>query len=176
MLVLLCPSPPSLIFTEGRFKGSWGERMRKDAHVLKRAEKEGRWTWLQVLRDAQSGVRRRKCCLPAFDSFLGFPAGSVVEKPPAMQDMWVGSLGLEDPPEKEMAVQSSILDWEIPRTEEPVGLQSMGSQRVRRDWVTRQLLLVCMSSSGCFHPVLMSVLYKTLAEWLSLNRILCSSG
>ena len=85
------------------------------------------------LRDAQSGVRRRKYCLQASDSFLGFPTGSVVENPPAMQDMWVGSLGLEDPLEKEMAVQSSILDWEIPWTEEPVWLQFMGSQRVRRD-------------------------------------------
>ena len=43
--------------------------------------------------------------------------------------MWVQSLGWEDPLEKEMAPHSSILDWEIPWTEEPGGLQSMGWQK-----------------------------------------------
>ena len=41
--------------------------------------------------------------------------------------------GLEDPLEKEMATNSSILAWKTPWTEEPCGLQSMGSQRVRHD-------------------------------------------
>ena len=44
------------------------------------------------------------------------------------QEMWVQSLGREDPLEKEMATHSSILGWEIPWTEEPAGLQSMGSK------------------------------------------------
>ena len=43
--------------------------------------------------------------------------------------MWVQSLGWEDPLEKEMATHSSILAWEIPGTEEPGGLQSMGWQK-----------------------------------------------
>ena len=43
--------------------------------------------------------------------------------------MWVQSLGQEDPLEKEMATHSSILAWEIPWTEEPDGLQSMGFQK-----------------------------------------------
>ena len=47
--------------------------------------------------------------------------------------MWVQSLGQEDLLEKEMATHSSILAWEIPWTEEPGGLQSMGSQRVKHD-------------------------------------------
>ena len=47
-----------------------------------------------------------------------------------MQKMWVQSLGQEDPLEKEMATHSSILAWEIPWTEEPSGLQSMGSQKL----------------------------------------------
>ena len=46
-----------------------------------------------------------------------------------MQEMQVQSLGQEDPLEREMATQSSILAWEVPRTEEPGGLQSMESQR-----------------------------------------------
>ena len=44
------------------------------------------------------------------------------------QEMWVRSLSQEDPLEEEMATHSSILAWEIPWTEEPGGLQSMGSQ------------------------------------------------
>ena len=52
----------------------------------------------------------------------GFPSDSVVKNSPAMQEMWVQSLGQEDPPEKEMATHSSILTWEIPWTEEPGGL------------------------------------------------------
>ena len=53
-----------------------------------------------------------------------------------MQENWVQSLGQEDPLEEEMATHSSILAWKIPWTEEPAGLQSMGSQTVRQDWVT----------------------------------------
>ena len=49
---------------------------------------------------------------------------------PAKQEMRVLSQGQEDPLEKEMATHSSILAWEIPWTEEPGGLQSLGSQRV----------------------------------------------
>ena len=50
-----------------------------------------------------------------------------------MQELWVGSLGQEDPLEKETAAHSSVLAWEIPRTEEPGGLQCMGSQGVRHE-------------------------------------------
>ena len=59
--------------------------------------------------------------------------GSVVKNLPAMQETWVQSQSWEDPLEKEMATRSSILAWKIPRTEEPGGLQSMGSQRVRHN-------------------------------------------
>ena len=55
-----------------------------------------------------------------------------------MQDTWVQSLGREDSMEKEMATHSSILAREIPWTEAPGGLQSMGSQRVKHDLATKQ--------------------------------------
>ena len=55
-----------------------------------------------------------------------------------MQETQVRSLGQEDPLEKEMATHSSILAWEIPWTEEPDGLQSMGSQRAGHDLGTKQ--------------------------------------
>ena len=53
--------------------------------------------------------------------------------PPAMQETQVQSLIQEDPLAKEMAIHSNILSWEIPWTEEPGRLQSMGSQRVRHN-------------------------------------------
>ena len=56
-----------------------------------------------------------------------------VKNPPAMQDTWVQSLGWEDPLEEDMATHSSILAWRIPWTEEPGGLQSMGTHRVGHD-------------------------------------------
>ena len=52
---------------------------------------------------------------------------------PAMLETQVQSLGCEDPLEKEMATHSSVLAWKIPWTEEPGGLQFMGSQRVGHD-------------------------------------------
>ena len=57
----------------------------------------------------------------------------MVKNLPTMQETRVQSLGQEDPLEKAMATHSSILAWEIPWTEEPGGLQSMGLQRVRPD-------------------------------------------
>ena len=57
----------------------------------------------------------------------------MVKNIPAMQETWVQSLGLEDPLEKGMATHSSILAWRIPWTEESIGLQSIGLQRVGRD-------------------------------------------
>ena len=62
---------------------------------------------------------------------MGFPGGSVVKNLTAMQESWVQSLGQEDPLEKRMATHSSILAWEISWTEEPDGLQSMGSLKSR---------------------------------------------
>ena len=54
---------------------------------------------------------------------------------PTMWETGVRSLGRKDPLEKEMATHSSILAWKIPWTEDPGRLQSMGSQKVRHDWV-----------------------------------------
>ena len=57
------------------------------------------------------------------------PIFSTVKNPPAMQETWVQSLVWKDPLEKKMPIHSNILDWEIPWTEEPGRLQSMGSQK-----------------------------------------------
>ena len=67
---------------------------------------------------------------------FAFPGGSAVKNPPVLQEtqeMWVQSLGQEEPMEKGMATDSSILTEKILWTEEPGRLQSMGLQRVRYD-------------------------------------------
>ena len=64
---------------------------------------------------------------------MGFPDGSAVKNPPAMQEtqeMHDQSLGWDDPPEKSMATHSSILSWRIPWTEDLGRLVATGSQRV----------------------------------------------
>ena len=58
------------------------------------------------------------------------------------QETWAQSLDQEDPLEKEMITHYSILAWEITWTEEPGGLQSMGSQRIVHDWVTEHIWLL----------------------------------
>ena len=56
----------------------------------------------------------------------------MVKSLPTMQEIWVRSLGWEDPLQEGMETYSNILTWRLPWTEEPGGLQSMGSPRVGR--------------------------------------------
>ena len=79
----------------------------------------------------------------------------MVKNPPAMQEMWVQSLGQEDPLE-EMATHSSILAWRIPGTEEPGGLQSTGSQRIEHDWATNTFTFP-RDDCGCYQVVALEV-------------------
>ena len=83
--------------------------------------------------------------------FLGYTSlvAQMVNRLPTMQETRVQSLGWEDLLEKEMATHSSILAWKIPWTEEPGRLQSVGSQRVRKDWV--------ISISLSFSPLTLSI-------------------
>ena len=69
----------------------------------------------------------------------GFPGGSMVKDLLAKQETWVWSPGWEDPLEKEIATHSGTLAWKIPWTEEPDGLQLMGSQKSQTQvsvWLT----------------------------------------
>ena len=65
--------------------------------------------------------------------FKASPVAQMVKNLPPMQETQVRSLGWEDPLEEGMATCSSILAWRIPWTEEPAGLQSLGSQRPGHD-------------------------------------------
>ena len=87
-----------------------------------------------------------------------------VKSQPAMpetEEMWVWSLGQEDPLAEEMATQLSLLAWKIPRTEGPGGLQSKGLKRVRHNWVTEQQQYV-------YNGILLS----HQKEW---NNVICSN-
>ena len=93
-----------------------------------------------------------------------------------MQETWIWSLGQDDSLEEEMATHSSILSWKIPWTEEPGGLQSMGSQKVRRSnwavtWFKPDLIF--------YHYMLKSIGVGQLVRYNyfgfpSLSRELCS--
>ena len=69
---------------------------------------------------------------------MGFPGGFVIKNLPVKQETRIWSLNKKDPLEKEMATHSSMRAWQIPQTEEPGGLQSMGLQRIGHDLVTKQ--------------------------------------
>ena len=107
--------------------------------------------------------------------FFGFPGGSVVKNLPAKQknmglDPWVGKIPLEEA----MATHPSILDWRDPWAEEPGGLQSMGSHRVRHDWAIHHH----QSFSFFFHyGLLQDIGYSSLCSivgpcYLSILHIL----
>ena len=66
----------------------------------------------------------------------------MVENLSAMQEIWIWSLGGEDPLEKGMATHSSILAWGISWTGDTGGLQSIGSKRVRHNWTTNTLTFI----------------------------------
>ena len=70
----------------------------------------------------------------------------MVKNLPAMQEIWILSLGKEDSLEEVMATHSSILAWRIPWTEEPRGLQSIGLQRVGHYWTTNIFTFTILST------------------------------
>ena len=95
------------------------------------------WSGARVLVHVRG--RELKVVLVGSSRNQGFPGGSVVKNPPAMQETQVPSLGQEDPLEEEMETHSSTLAWKIPWTGKPGGLQCMESQRVRTEQLTLHL-------------------------------------
>ena len=97
-----------------------------------------------------------------------FPSGSVVKNLPAMQEMWVQSLGPENPLGEKMATQLSILAWKIPWTKEPGRLQSKEPQRIRHEWAGTHARNLALSS---FFTFVSSFLLREMNSWFSLLRI-----
>ena len=109
------------------------------------------WSWLSshceltyclpycmgTLMSREDCIKKKKIFWPCCMTYgILVPVVQSVKNPPAMRETWVRSLGWEEPLEEGMVTHSSILAWRIPGTEEPGGLQSVGSQRVRHDWAT----------------------------------------
>ena len=114
-------------------------------------------------------TRLKKKSVSFIDHLLcsrSFPGDSGVKNPPAMQERWVQSLAQEDPLEEGMATLSSVIAWEIPWTEEPGGLQSLGLQRVGHDLATKQQQLCSRHQSSC-------LCISSLSVWILLRG--CSS-
>ena len=99
------PVPPGHLHISKCFRGGPGKKTRRIKDQLQNASTQKGHIWASLV-------------------------AQMVKNRPAMQETWVQSLGQEDPLEEEMATHSSIPAWRIPWTEEPGGLQSMGSQRV----------------------------------------------
>ena len=105
--------------------------------------------------------------------YVGFLVAQIVKNLPAMWETWIRSLGWEDPLEKGMPIHSSILAWRIPWTQEPGGLQSMGSQWVEHDWVTKHTYGLCVyiplsdgveGSTPMFFSVLIILVWSRTAK------------
>ena len=108
-----------------------------------------------------TGLMKVWCCLESL-------VAQIVKNLPAMQEIWVWSLGQEDPMEEEMATCSSILAWRIPWTEEPDVLQFMGLQRVGHDWVTDSFNFTDENhDTNILHFCLIK---GTLGDWVPLRR------
>ena len=109
--------------------------------------------------------------IPTFPHPQDLPGGAGGKEPTCQcrrQEMRVWSLGWEDSLVKGMATQPSILAWRIPWTEEPGGLQSMGSQRVGHDWVSE----TCINTNT--HTYQQGSRYKEYMNYAMDTITLCS--
>ena len=98
------------------------------------------------------------------------------------QEMWVWSLGQEDPLEKEMTTHSSIPAWKIPWIEEPSRLQFMSSQRVGHDWAHTLCCSFAQSGPTLCNPMtaacqtsLSLIISQSLAKFMSIASVMTSS-
>ena len=110
-------------------------------------------------------------CVRIPSSLYGLPrwlSGKVIRLP-MQETQKTRSLHLEDPLEKEIATHSSILAWEIPWTEEPGGLQSMGSRGVRHDWAFRYSSPYRETSLFLIPQGLVGAWGKKQREWIRIS-------
>ena len=104
---------------------------------------------------------------------MGFPGGSEGKASTCNAGDQVPSLGWEDPLEKEMATHSNTLAWKIPWTEEPGGLQSMGSQRVGHDWETSLSFFLFFHAFGSSKLKILPLYYLMSLRWRFIWYVTC---
>ena len=113
------------------------------------------------------------CVCVYFNTFIlynGLPWWLNSEEPTAKQGMRVQSLGQEDLLEKEMATHPSILPWEIPWTEEPGGLQPMGSQKVEHGLVPNEPTAVFLPGESQGREAWWAAIYGVAQSQTRLKR------
>ena len=125
-----------------------------------------RCTWLSDFHFPFHYQNTETCNITKTD-FCTSPVAQSIKDSPAVRETRVRSMVWEDILEKGTATHSSILAWRIPRTEEPGGLQSMGSQRVRHDWATKQ------TSAPCEIKVNIILVFSLSEDSLSLSCYIC---
>ena len=155
MPTALCILATGAVREAGEPRQVWEGRLRNRSLTLCDQCSETSWRWC-IVECARLRERYRGCSGLAIPGSQGdsldleslsiwprvtlrmdFPGGSVMKNPPVLQEpqeMWVRSLGWEDPLEEVMATHSSILAWRIPWTKGSGSLQSIGLQTVRHDW------------------------------------------
>ena len=125
------------LFTLWAFRGAHSHERCTDTEAPRR-DRDATW-------DSSAGQRGR----PGLESHICLLWASLmtqkVKNLPAKWETWVRSLGQEDLLEKKMASHSSVLAWRISQTEEPGGLQAVGSQGVRHNGATNAFTLLCFS-------------------------------
>ena len=139
-VIMLQNLVPSMVRQQGAETSVWQPERLKSATDRALLCKCSHCFWSLLI-----GLCHDKHCK---DDFLGFPGGSVVKNPPAIQKSRVRSLDWKDPLVKGMATHSSILAWRTPWTEEPGWLQFMGLQRVWHDWATEHAHTHCGVTGG----------------------------
>ena len=122
---------PILFFSQFLFQNLWSNLLRLCQAKVGRLAETVSWCPCALSLAHCPGQ-----CGPELSMHMPWVVAQMVRILPAMWETRVQSLGWEDTLEKRMANHSIILAWRIPWTEEPGGLQSIGSQRVRHDWVT----------------------------------------
>ena len=122
---------PILFFSQFLFQNLWSNLLRLCQAKVGKLAKTVSWCPC-----ALSSAHCPGQCGPELSMHMPWVVAQIVRILPAMRETRVQSLGWEDTLEKRMATHSIILAWRIPWTGDPGGLQSIGSQRVRHDWVT----------------------------------------
>ena len=113
-------------------------------------------------------ARQGSICLCEHSIIL---VAQMVKNLPAMQETQLRSLGQEDPLERGMATYSSIVAWRIPWTKEAGGLQSVGSQRVRHNWVTNTSTF-SLSGHLTSNSLINRSYHNSTVSWFWCNKIL----
>ena len=120
----------------------------------------------------QSNLKQKAC--PSWEVCGSHLVAQMVKNLSAMWKTRVRSLGQEDALEKGMTTHSSIFAWRIPWTEEPGGLQSMGSQRVGHDWTANTLTSHRQSVSQSVQ--LLSRVWLFAAPWITQAELKVNTG